>query len=225
MDFCFGLIFLLFLYKIGYMYDKEQKKFINHISQKVRKQFVGYPDPAHDISHILRVVKWARKIALAEKAKSIFLCELSAWLHDIGRSIEKNPGENTNLHTELSYQLLKWWYSEDKSFDFLTRKEKIELLYAVRYHWNNEANKYDTAWILRDADKLDIFGKVGLKRTKQVFADDEKALNNFFRNLADIVGSIRTRTAQRIIKKNKLAEPLQKYYKSFLLSKVKEIKL
>ncbi|MBI2436189.1 MAG: HD domain-containing protein [Candidatus Magasanikbacteria bacterium] len=202
-----------------------QQKILSHTRQKVIALFKQTPVPGHGIDHTTRVVNWVKIIAKGEKAKNPFLCELSAWFHDIGRTIEDNPGETSRKHHELSYQMLRKWFTIDQLLVQLTKLEKLELLYTVRYHWNNEANKYDTAWILRDADKMDGFGAVGLRRAKEVFAGNEDGWNQNFRNQVDCFVSVRTKTAKRLIEKNKMMEPIEREYKKFLRSKIERVEL
>ncbi|HQL52470.1 MAG: HD domain-containing protein [Patescibacteria group bacterium] len=206
-------------------YTSEQKNFINYISKKVRNLFLNYPEPAHGIDHIERVVNWAKEIAKKENARSIFLCELSAWLHDIGRTREDNPGENTRKHHELSYEMLREWFREDENFAILNDEEKKELLYAVRYHWNNAADDYDTAWILRDADKLDIFGKQGLDRAWKFMKDNDALWNQHLRNMSDYFAYVHTDTAKKIIKDNNFQTMSKEVYRDYLKSKIKPVEL
>ena len=49
----------------------------------------------------------------------------------------------------------------------LKKAEKLVVLYAVRYHWNDAADKYKEAIILRDADKLDIYGVKRIETDKR----------------------------------------------------------
>jgi len=206
-------------------YTIEQAAFVDYVKAKVTSLFAERPVVAHSIDHISRVVDWTKEIALGEKAKSIFLCELAAWLHDIGRAYEDNPGENSRKHHELSYEVLRQWYREDDKFNFLTKEEKLELLYTVRYHWNNRADKYDTAWILRDADKMDGYGEVGVERAREFSYDNDELLNQHLRHLYDTLYHIRTTTAKKIIKKQKLVEPIDGLYKKYLKSKIQPVEL
>jgi len=206
-------------------YTIQQIEFVNYVSDKVRKLFFDYTEPAHGIDHTERVVKWAVEIAVGENAKSIFLCELSAWLHDIGRTIEDNPGETSRKHHELSYILLKQWFKEDERFNFLITDEKLELLYAVRYHWNDVADKYDNAWILRDADKLDLFGQSGLDRAWSLMDDNPKAWDQHLRNVYSCYHFVKTNIAKQIIKDNHLLEENDEFYKKYLKEKIEVIKL
>lgn len=206
-------------------YSKEQTDFLKYVEQKVKKLFSENPVPAHGIDHISRVVSWTKEIIKSEKVKNPLLCEISAWTHDIGRVLEDNPGETSRKHHELSYILLKKWFKEDKKFNILKDKEKLELLYAVRYHWNNMAEKYDTAWVLRDADKLDLLGKKGIERAWVYFKNDDEGWNQHLRNLYDIIYHIKTKTAKKIIKENNLIKPIDVAYEKYLKSKVEEVKL
>ena len=206
-------------------YTTEQTKFIEYLSDKVKKIFLNYSESAHGIDHIERVVSLAKEIGIKENARSVFLCELSAWLHDIGRTRENNPGETSRKHHELSYKMLRDWFREERQFDFLTDDEKKELLYSVRYHWNDGADKYDTAWILRDADKLDGLGKNGMNRAWSLMKDDDQAWNQNFRNTYHCFQFLITKTAREIAKEKNLLLETNKIYFEYLKSKIEPIEL
>lgn len=206
-------------------YTNEQTKIIAYARKKVGEAFARRPSRAHGLDHVGRVARWAREIGRAEKARSIFLCELAGWFHDIGRAFEKKLDANDNGHAELSYGVLREWFKNDRHFDFLTRAQKIELLYSVRYHWNDEANKYDTAWILRDADKLDCFGSIGVKRLRLAFGHDEQEWNLVMRCIFSSVIRLRTKTAKMIVKNDNLIAPLEKEMVKFLRKKIKKVEL
>ncbi len=157
------------------MYNTEQQAFLEYVTEKVKRLFAEFPAPGHDFLHASNVGGYAKEVATKENARTVFLCELAGILHDIGRAPEHHNPSNTVRHHELSYKMLREWFREDPRFDFLTREEKLELLYAVRYHWNDAADEYDTAWILRDADKLDLLGLHGMERSKLFRGDDKKA--------------------------------------------------
>ena len=205
-------------------YTKQQKQLITHVINKVKILFTNFPIPAHGIDHIERVVKWATIIAEKEKAKNPFLCELSAWLHDIGHTLSLKPKEKRSHH-ELSYILLKQWFQEDREFDFLNDAEKIELLYAVRYHYNDQAIKYDTAWILRDADKLDGFGEIGMKRANEYFKDDKKGFNDNLRFMFSNLLFLKTKTAHKIVSEKNLMVPVYNEHEKILKARIEEINL
>ncbi|MBI4993163.1 MAG: HD domain-containing protein [Candidatus Magasanikbacteria bacterium] len=205
--------------------NEAQQKLLDHVKLRVKQLFAKTPVPAHGFDHICRVVAWVRQIARGEKAKHPFLCELAGWLHDIGRTKEKVLSGSNHEHHELSYQMLLEWFKNDREFDLLIRAEKIELLYAVRYHWNCTARKYDTAWILRDADKLDGFGAAGVKRAREAFGRNEEAYNQNFRYQYSNYLQLETKYAILLTKRRKLLEPLEQAHNQYLLSKIEPIKL
>jgi HD superfamily phosphodiesterase len=208
------------------MYTREQKAFLAAVKNKVKIFFDQYPAPGHEFGHALRVAKNAWYIATEERAKNVLLCELSGILHDIGRVPEHfQPNGKTKTHQEWSYELLREWFRDDQVFDFLTTKEKLEVLYAVRNHWNNEANKYDTAWVLRDADKLDAMGAVGINRGRDFNGSDVKRWGVGLRNTMEMTLWFRTTTAKRIMKEKKLVEPIVRYYKRFLREGILPVEL
>lgn len=205
------------------MYSVEQKRLIIYIRSKVKKLMEEHPFRAHGFDHALRVSKWAIIIATAEKA-NVFLCELAAILHDIGRSREDLSG-NTKRHHELSYEICQEWFREDRVFDMLSKEEKQVVLYALRYHWNDVADKYAVAWILRDADKLDAFGNIGLRRTIETFKGVEEKIMQDIRFHYQFFLELRTKKAKQIMKEKNLFAPLLKYYRKVLKSKIKAVEL
>ena len=202
---------------------QKQKRIIAHVRAKVKALFVAHPIKAHGFDHAQRVSKWAVIIATAEK-DNIFLAEMSAWLHDIGRATEHLPG-NTKQHQELSYDMCRRWFREDKVFDLLSKQEKLTIFYAVRYHWNEAADKYHVAWILRDADKLDAFGAIGLKRSISFFNNDENVIMYNLRLHYEMAHNLRSKKARQIMKNKHLFESLRRYQYRILKSKIKPVEL
>ncbi|MBI5222748.1 MAG: HD domain-containing protein [Candidatus Magasanikbacteria bacterium] len=206
-------------------YTKAQLQLLTRVKAEVKRLFDETPVRVHGYDHTSRVAAWARQIAHGEKARDLFLCELAAWLHDIGRVKERVLSGSDHAHHELSYQLLRQWFKKDRKFDLLTRAEKIELLYAVRYHWNHAARKYDTALILRDADKLDGFGVAGVKRGEEAFKGDEEGLNQNFRYQYSNYLQLETKCAIMLVKQHKLLKPVDLAYYKYLRSKISPVKL
>jgi len=202
---------------------QKQKRIIAHVRAKVKALFVAHPVKAHGFDHAGRVSKWALVISVAEK-DNVFLAEMSAWLHDIGRAIEHLPG-NTKQHQELSYNMCRRWFKEDKVFDLLSKQEKLIILYAVRYHYNEAADKYHVAWILRDADKLDAFGVIGLKRSISFFNKDEKAILHDLRLRYEMAYNIRSKKARQIMKSGRLFEHIIQYQHRLLKKQIKPVEL
>lgn len=207
------------------MYTATQKEIIWHATQKIRELFKKFPVGGHGAPHTARVVGYAVFIARAEKA-NVFLSHLAALLHDIGRAEEFfGKKKEKGHHHELSYKLCQKWFREDKVLNKLTRAEKLELLYDVRYHYNNMARKYRTASVLRDADKLDAFGKEGIKRGIEFWGKDSEMMGLGWRLVMETSLWFETATAKKIFKERKLDRPVLGYYKKYLKSKIKAVEL
>lgn len=206
------------------MYSQKQKQIIDHSQEKIRKLFARFSAPTHDWNHASRVCKWAVKIAQNEKS-NIFLCEMSALFHDIGRIRDNNYKELEKPHSEISYEICKKWFREDPIYKNLTKKERTIILYSIRNHQNEWANKYNVACILRDADKLDGFDLIGLKRSLIFFKKDMKKVELDLRLRYYNLYWFKTKTAKRIMRERNLLKPIEQYYKKILKSKIKPIKL
>jgi HD superfamily phosphodiesterase len=182
------------------------------LEDKVDKLFYDFPVPAHGVDHIKRVTDWAVLIA-KDEGYDEFLAKVAGFLHDIGRVAEFDNNPEKLRHHELSYILAKEWFREFNEFDILAEAEKEEILYAIRYHWDDTAENYLLANILRDADKLDMYGEIGVKRAQEFHKGFLDARQNIERNLA-LAENIKTKLAKKIIEENNLLEPLKKYLES-----------
>lgn len=218
------MIFYFFLIYLYHMYTKKQQKVIDFTENKVRKLFKDYRVAAHGFGHTSRVRNWAVKIAQAEKA-DVFICELAAWLHDIGRTKEKKRVPLSAAHHELSYQMCQGWFRREPLFKLLTKQQKLAILYAVRYHWNDAADKYKVALILRDADKFDALGQIGVKRAIQFYQKHGVRLETDLRLKYYCYHWLRTKTAQKIAMKNKMTRPAEKFLISILKKQIKPVAL
>lgn len=205
------------------MYTKEQQQFLEYVREKTRVFCESNPVPVHGFDHAERVADTAREIALAEGTQNVFLCELSGLLHDIGRVPEKYTKGNTKTHHELSFELLKEWFQVDREFDFLTEEEKNELLYAVRYHWCDAADDYESAMILRDADKIDLFGDIGLARRIEWFERDREKIEKSFALFYYCYYWLKTKTARKIVEEKGLMKAPDEYFLNLLKEKIKKI--
>lgn len=206
------------------MYSDEQKQLLQHIRKKVQALFEQFQVTAHGMEHVARVAVHAKDIAITENARSVFLCEIAGYLHDIGRVPEHFDTTKKGIrHHELSYDMLREWLKEDCEFDILTCEEKKELLYAVRYHWNDAADQYDTAIILRDADKLDALGAFGLDRAREFYRENE--LEKGLRLTFAMIPWIRTNAAKARAKEIDAFTPLAEEYQRLLREYIHPISL
>ncbi len=207
------------------MYTKEQQYTRETISKKVQDFFETFPVKGHGFDHAYRVAADAKAIAQKEYPDKIFLCEISGLLHDIGRVTEHYTPGNTKTHHELSYELLRKWFVEDRIFDIFSDEEKKELLYGIRYHYNDAADLYPSAFVLRDADKIDLLGPIGLERCCSFFAGDEKAILTDLYKKYYCYYWLRTQTARQKVDDEKLMDPVTDFFVAKLRASVEDIQL
>ncbi len=194
------------------MYSKEQKDIIKYTRAKVLSHMGQSPVDGHGVDHAIRVATWAVEIAKKEKA-NVYLCEIAGLLHDVGRALEgiDNDGGFKKRHHELSYEICQDWFRNDEAFTMLSKQEKLIILYSIRYHWNNVADKYLEAIVLRDADKMDLFGKIGIVRTEKYLNYDREKIMLHMRFRTDDMFWIRTETARKFFEKQKMFDPILNY--------------
>ncbi|MGO2356475.1 MAG: HD domain-containing protein [Marinomonas foliarum] len=132
-------------------------------------------DVAHDISHILRVVKTAKQLAEAEKA-DLAVVVPAAWLHDCVSLPKNHP--NRHLASRMA---------ADKAIEFLVSINYPSEYYKAIHHaicsHSFSANiSTDTleAKIVQDADRLDALGAVGIARCMQVSGALNRTLYSFY---------------------------------------------
>lgn len=187
---------------------------------EIRSLYEG-SDPAHDLSHIIRVYRNAKRIGQKEGADMHVLL-LAALLHDAGSLVIAR--------------------------DFLKRKgvpDNIgdKILYAVEVHRFSKGIVPDTleAKILQDADRLDAIGAIGIARVfmtggtlgrrfynaQDPFCesrepDDKKwNLDHFYRKLLKLESGMHTETAKRLA--GRRAAVLKRYL-SDLREEIEDVK-
>ena len=112
---------------------------------------------AHDFKHVNRVRGWALCIA-KDEGLDLELIEAAALLHDIGLTCLKV--EQRNQHAQASAELATQFLNEQQLF---THHEIEVIADAIRCHSSPNGGGVLGA-VLRDADKLDALGAVGLMR-------------------------------------------------------------
>jgi uncharacterized protein len=130
------------------------------ISIEQARQYYGEADPAHDFDHVLRVLRLAEHIGVAEGADMEIL-RTAALLHDIGRDEEIRDGLcHAQVGAEKARQILTDWPSD-----------KLEaVVHAIATHRFRKDALPQTleAKVLYDADKLDSIGAIGVARAYAV---------------------------------------------------------
>lgn len=111
----------------------------------------------HGYPHVDRVRRWAVCIAGEEGYKRLDLVEAAALLHDIGLAYV----EERSQHGQVGAEVAAGYLREQGLFP----EAEIEVIAeAVRCHSAPEGGGGALGDILRDADKLDAFGAVGIVR-------------------------------------------------------------
>lgn len=188
---------------------------------------------AHDFEHVMRVRKWALKIAKNENYENLYLVETAALLHDIGRNDLREKSDHGKEGTEIAAEFLK----VNKIFSELEIKEIKE---AIFFHNKYQSGKGKLAHIVKDADILDLLGAIGImractshnfkpefdpqnpkgetwnysnKKFSQRF-DKKMGIGNFISDQINFqiscFGNIKTKSAK------KMAKPLKKFMQKFL---------
>jgi uncharacterized protein len=135
---------------------------IQQIEDHVRQSMatVAAPDLriAHDFKHVDRVRGWALRIARNEGLEDLVLVEAAALLHDIGLACVEV--EQRGQHAQVGAEIATRFLHERHLF----ADEEIEAVAdAIRCH-SSPSGGGVLGEVLRDADKLDALGAVGLMR-------------------------------------------------------------
>jgi uncharacterized protein len=131
---------------------------LREILHIVMEAFEDYDDPAHDISHTLRVVENVSKIAFRERC-DLQKAIIAALLHDIKRPQETLTGiDHAESGAEYALGLLP-----TMGFDVSFVSEVSQAIGSHRYSGGITPTSI-TGRILQDADRLDAIGAVAIAR-------------------------------------------------------------
>lgn len=134
----------------------KKEKQIAFTKEFVQKQLENDAS-GHDWWHIVRVAKTAKTIAEQEQA-DLFICEMSALLHDIADE-KLNPSEEEGLK-----KVKDWLHTievDDKAVS-----EIIRIISTMSYKGGGQpAMQTLEGKIVQDADRLDAIGAIGIART------------------------------------------------------------
>ncbi|MFM2587637.1 HD domain-containing protein [Vibrio sp. TBV020] len=120
-------------------------------------------DPAHDLSHVKRVVSTARSLCEQEKANlNVVLC--AAYLHDCFTFPKNHPerAKSSMVAADKAIQFLEEIDFPPDCFD------AIHHAISAHSYSANITPKTLEAKIVQDADRLDSLGAVGIARCLQV---------------------------------------------------------
>ena len=120
-------------------------------------------DPAHDINHVLRVVKIAKELCELEKGEQEIVLP-AAYLHDCFSFAKNHPDRAQSSKI-----------AADKAIDFLksinypaTHFDQIHHAITTHSYSANIQPQTLEAKIVQDADRLDSLGAIGVARCLQV---------------------------------------------------------
>jgi len=129
----------------------------------LEKEIAPYFDKtgSHDMTHTKRVLRVGIQIAKVEKNADMDVVRAACILHDVAR--KKQDTGKCKDHAEegakIAVKILRKIKFPEKKI------KKVE--YAIRVHSKSKGIKPKTseAKILQDADRIDIFGAIGIART------------------------------------------------------------
>lgn len=136
------------------------------------QQIYEQMDASHDFQHIERVMMNAEAILQTERAADAKIVKLAVYLHDVS---DAKYAEDKSAQNAILEQL---------SITATERKHIEDIIESVSFNGGNSLEaKTMEAKIVRDADRLDAIGAVGIARTfayggvkgRKLYDDDEEA--------------------------------------------------
>ncbi len=185
------------------MIKTKQLALINNVV----KSFHEGETTGHDWFHIQRVVKMAKKIALAENA-DVVKVEIIALLHDVADYKLNNGDEKVGL--EKISNLLK-----SINFDEHEIMEIMEDIKNISFKGGNNCaiNQSFESKIVQDADRIDALGAIGIARAFAYGGSKHRELYN---------PAIKPQLIQTVQEyQNSKAPTLNHFYEKLLLLKDK----
>ena len=127
------------------------------LSQETQQLFDGFNDPAHGWEHVWRVYNLALRIGEEEGADTLII-GIAALLHDIGRLIHRKGTPHALISVEEAREILKRYPLEQIQIE--------AILHAIEAHSFSQGIEPRTleARVVRDADRLDGLGAIGILR-------------------------------------------------------------
>ncbi|ANZ32888.1 HD domain-containing protein [Staphylococcus carnosus] len=129
-------------------------------AEKYMKSHHSDDATGHDIEHVMRVVKMALFIAEQEGGGNPYMIQMAALLHD---TVDSKLTDESKAYQDLDTFL-------DKIDVSAQMKDKIlEIIEHTSYRSgkNNDIEMSREGYIVRDADRLDAIGAIGIARTFQ----------------------------------------------------------
>jgi uncharacterized protein len=142
-------------------------------AEKINK-VLGTTDPAHDLNHVMRVVKTAKALAISEGA-NLEVVIPAAWLHDLV-NLSKDHPERSKASQLAAIAAIEFLNSVD-----YPQKYFSEISHAIEAHSFSGGITPKTleAKIVQDADRLDGLGAIGLARLFSISTQLSRPFYNF----------------------------------------------
>lgn len=201
------------------------------LAEKFTKQELEFDPSGHDWWHVQRVRKLAIELARVENA-DLFICELSALLHDVA-------DEKLNESKEAGLLKVQQWL-ENQRIDRIIIQEVMLVISTISFNGGkNPPMETIEGKVVQDADRLDALGAMGIARTflysglkgqlihipEQNFghldyrSNEKTAIYHFYEKLLKIKEKLNTEYAKKI------AENRHQFMEIFLLQFYKEWEL
>ncbi|GGE39829.1 phosphohydrolase [Pullulanibacillus camelliae] len=134
----------------------EKLQIINKAKAFARSELGGDPS-GHDWWHVWRVAKLAKRLAAEEQADA-FICELTAWLHDVA-------DEKLNDNEETGLQKVELWLKEH-GIDIEDQQHILAIIQTMSFKGGGRQPMQTLEGkVVQDADRLDALGAIGIART------------------------------------------------------------
>lgn len=178
----------------------KKEEILTKVKQYVYQEFHGDVS-GHDYYHMQRVARMAKYLAEKEQGDP-FICEIAAWVHDIGDDkLTSNP---EHAITALKQFLASITLSTEQI------ETIIEIIANVSFRKGKETTSL-SGEIVQDADRLDAIGAIGIARTfayggsknRPLHAEGEQlkqeaSIQHFHDKLLKIKDQINTESAKLI---------------------------
>jgi uncharacterized protein len=141
--------------------DTHNTELLTHIYTEVERRFSHVDDLAHGWEHVQRVYELALAIAAKEGADR-FIVGAAALMHDLGRADEQTNNAAHVHHADLSVVLA----TEILASYHVPTDTQEAILHAILAHSfsRNIEPRTLEARVVRDADRLDGLGAIGILR-------------------------------------------------------------
>ena len=194
--------------------DFDEEAVLTKICAEVKERFTGVADMAHGWEHVDRMYQLALRIVEREGGNR-FIVGAAALMHDLGRSAPAEQRHHADISVELAQDILQKHGVPEQE-----QREIIHAILAHSFSLNKEPETIE-ACIVRDADRLDALGAIGIlrwavvsqqrstQRTRLYDADDPMgerhalddriyALDHFFIKLLKLQETMTTATGRAL---------------------------